>query len=68
MAQIIPLGECHLRHAVTEYSEHDHVERNHQGIGNRLIDDQRSRNHMSRDIERRERLCGVLNDYYQRAA
>ena len=67
LAQIIPLGERHLRHAVKEYTEHYHFERNHQGIGNELIDDQRSMTSMSGDIERCERLGGVLN-YYRRAA
>ncbi len=37
VAQIIPLGERHLRAAVKAYTEHYHVERNHQGIGNELI-------------------------------
>ncbi len=30
-------GENHLRRAVSEYMEHDHRERNHQGVGNRLL-------------------------------
>jgi hypothetical protein len=38
LSQIIPLGERHLRHAVKEYTEHYHLERNHQGLGNRLIE------------------------------
>jgi putative transposase len=67
LAQIIPLGERHLRHAVKEYMEHYHVERNHQGIDNKLIDDRRVRTDMSGDIEHCERLGGVLN-YYRRAA
>jgi transposase InsO family protein len=32
LAQIIPLGERHLRKAVKEYTEHYHFERNHQGL------------------------------------
>ncbi len=67
LAQIIPLGERHLRHAVKEYTEHYHFGRNHQGIGNELIDDQRSTTSMSGEVERCERLGGVLN-YYRRAA
>ncbi len=63
LAQIIPLGEQHLRYAVTEYMEHYHVERNHQGIDNKLIDDQRGRSNMTGGIERRERLGGMLNYY-----
>jgi transposase InsO family protein len=38
LSQIIPLGEEHLRHAVKEYTEHYHLERNHQGLDNRLIE------------------------------
>ena len=68
LAQIIPIGERHLRHAVSEYMEHYHVERNHQGIGNELIDDQRGRINMTGGIERQERLGGILNYYYKRAA
>ena len=39
LAQIIPLGERPLRHVVKEYTEHDHIERNHQGLGNRLVEE-----------------------------
>ena len=67
LVQIIPLGARHLRHAVREYTEHYHFERNHQGIDNALIDDRRRRKNMSGDIKRFERLGGVLN-YYRRAA
>jgi len=31
--RIIPLGDWHLRHAVSEYLKHYHQERNHQGWG-----------------------------------
>jgi hypothetical protein len=68
LAQIIPLGERHLRRAVTEYTEHYHVERNHQGIGNELIDDRRGTADMMGGVERHERLGGMLNYYYRRAA
>ncbi len=68
LAQIIPLSERHLRHAVKEYTEHYHVERNHQGIDNKLIDDRRSTTSMIGGIERRERLGGMLNYYHRRAA
>ena len=66
--QIIPLGERHLRHAVKEYTEHYHVERNHQGIGNMLVDDQRGISDSSGGIEYRELLGGMLNYYYRSAA
>jgi putative transposase len=67
LAQVIPIGEGHLRRAVREYVKHYHGERNHQGIGNCLIDS--SRNELPRNgtIECRERLGGLLR-YYRRAA
>ncbi len=34
LAQIIPLGERHLRNTVADYTEHYHTERNHQGLDN----------------------------------
>jgi hypothetical protein len=36
LAKTIPLGEQHLRHAVKEYTEHYHAERNHYGLDNQL--------------------------------
>jgi transposase InsO family protein len=35
--RLVPLGERHFRPAVAEYVEHDHRERNHQGLANALI-------------------------------
>ena len=61
LAQIIPLGERHLRHAVKEYTEHYHVERNHQGLGNRLIEKPQGVVDMNSAVVRHERLGGVLN-------
>jgi putative transposase len=68
LAQIIPLGERHLRHAVQEYTEHYHVERNHQGLGNRLVEERQGVVDMNSAVERLERLGGVLNYYDRRAA
>jgi len=67
LAQIIPLGERHLRRAVAEYTEHYHCERNHQGLGNELIERSPQDCVSNRPIECRERLGGVLR-YYRRAA
>jgi hypothetical protein len=68
--QQVPLGERHLRRAVSEYIEHNHGERNHQGLGNRLVipaeQPMRSAN-SNAPVERRERLGGLLNFYYRRA-
>jgi transposase InsO family protein len=68
LAQIIPLGENHLRQAVADFTEHYHIERNHQGLKNELIDDRRGVADMNGDVERHQRLGGVLNYYYRRAA
>ncbi len=67
LAQIIPLGEPHLRHAVQEYTEHYHVERNHQGLDNRLIEERQGVVDMNSAVVRHERLGGVL-DYHERRA
>ena len=68
LAQIIPLGERHLRHAVREYTEHYHIERNHQGLGNRLIENPHGVVDMDSAVVRHERLGGILNYYERRAA
>jgi transposase InsO family protein len=68
LSQIIPLGEQHLRHAVKQYTEHYHVERNHQGLDNQLIEERHGVVDMNSAIERHERLGGILNYYERRAA
>ena len=68
LAQIIPLGEDHLRHVVKEYTKHYHAERNHQGLDNRLIEKPQVVVAMNSAVVRNERLGGVLNYYERRAA
>ncbi len=68
LAQIIPLGERHLRKAVKEYTEHYHFERNHQGLNNELIEKPSDEPSMDGAVECQERLGGVLKYYYRRAA
>jgi len=68
LAQVIPLGERHLRTAVKEYTQHYHFERNHQGLDNQLIEKLSDELRVNGAIERRERLGGVLKYYYRRAA
>ena len=65
--RLILFGEHSLRRAIHEFVAHYHLERNHQGIGNRLITstiDQCA----TGVISRRERLGGLLNYYYRAAA
>lgn len=63
--RMILFGESHLRRALSEYLAHYHGERNHQGIGNELIEHVRSTG--DGEVVCRERLGGLLR-YYHRAA
>lgn len=65
--QMIFIGQGSLRRAVAEYMEHYHLERNHQGLANRLI--------VSMAMEAKDgaalrhvRLGGILNFYCGTAA
>jgi transposase InsO family protein len=64
--RIIPLGDRHFRHAITEFVEHYHRERNHQGLDNRLIAGTPV-THRTGRVRCRRRLGGLLN-FYERAA
>ena len=63
--RMIPVGEQHFRHALTEFVEHYHRERNHQGLDNRLIAGPPAIERTSR-VRCRARLGGLLN-FYERA-
>jgi putative transposase len=70
LSKLILFGETSLRRAVTEYLEHHHYERNHQGRSNLLLFerfDHKPTASSSPKVVRRERLGGLLN-YYIRAA
>jgi putative transposase len=64
--RIIPLGERHLRGALADFVVHYHRERNHQGLGNELIDSVGVQAQNGR-IRRRQRIGGLLNYYYRAA-
>ena len=64
--RVVPLGERHLRRTIAEFIEHYHGERNHQGLGNELIDGAPPVERFGR-IHRHQRLGGLLN-YCARAA
>jgi hypothetical protein len=59
-------SERHLHRTITEYVEHYHRERNHQGLENELIEGAPAVDPVG-CIRRRRRLGGLLN-YYCRAA
>jgi len=65
--RVVPLGERHLRRLVRDFVEHDHAERNHQGIGNELIE-WPARQPTAGPVRRRQRVGGVLSYYYRSVA
>ena len=65
--RVIPLGERHLRRTLAEFVAHYHGERNHQGLGNELIDVPQSDLPVSGPVRRRQRIGGVLSYYYRAA-
>ena len=63
---MILFGERHLRRTMAEFVAHYHAERNHQGIGNELIQSLGRADRQGR-VRRRQRIGGVLNYYYRAA-
>ena len=68
LERMILLGEHHLRRAVREYVSHNHGERNHQGLDNKLIESLGKDTLTQGPIQPRERLGGMLSYYYREAA
>ena len=66
--KIIPLSESHLRRVLAEFVSHCHLERNHQGLGNELIEKNDTVGGTKGTVRRRERLGGLLSFYYREAA
>jgi putative transposase len=69
LSKLILFGEASLRRALSEFIEHYHWERNHQGKGNLLLfpPPEGLLNPKPRAVRCRERLGGLLK-YYSRAA
>ena len=65
--RVIPLGAGHLRELICEYTAHYHMERPHQGLDGRLIEPANGHG-ADGPLVRRERLGGLLNYYYRKAA
>jgi putative transposase len=66
LERVILLGERHLRCTIAEFVTHYQSERNHQGIGNELIQPLDRANDKG-PVRRRQRIGGVLNYYYRAA-
>ena len=67
LERVILFGEASLRKCIQEFGLHYHRERNHQGLGNRLILPDENIAQRCGSVQRRQRLGGMLN-YYHRAA
>ena len=63
---IVALGERHLRKVINEYVAHYHLERIHQGLGNRVIDPDPANENGT--VVRRTRLGEPLSFYHRRSA
>jgi putative transposase len=68
LERMIFFGEDSLRNAVREFVEHYHLERNHQGLGNALIVPIKTTHEITGPVQCRQRLGGLLNYYYRKAA
>ncbi|MFT5411144.1 MAG: putative transposase [Verrucomicrobiales bacterium] len=67
LERMILIGEGSLRRAVDQFCEHYHRERNHQGLGNEIIEPDFSSDGAG-EVQCRRRLGGLLRYYYRDAA
>jgi len=68
LSQVILFGERSLRRALSEYVDHFHAERNHQGKGNVLLFPPATVWQREGPVRCRERLGGLLRYYHREAA
>ncbi len=68
LSKVILFGERSLRRALSEYVEHFHAERNHQGRGNVLLFPRGTNIRRDGPVRCRERLAGLLRYYHHEAA
>ena len=68
LSRMIFFGEKSLRRAIAAFLDHYHVERNHQGLNNQIIDSGDEVGQVVGEIECREQLGGMLRYYYRKAA
>ena len=66
--RLIFFSEESLRAASHNFVAHYHAERNHQGLANRLISPEAGHLDNKGEVQRRQRLGGLLNYYYRAAA
>ena len=69
LSKLILFGEASLKRALTEFQEHYHAERNHQGKGNKLLFPRPTplESPLRGTVRCQKRLGGLLK-YYEREA
>jgi putative transposase len=68
LEQMIFFDENALRNMIREFLTHYHLERNHQGLENRLLTVSKNVAAAAGPVRKRERIGGLLNYYYREAA
>ena len=66
LSKVIFFGEGMLHRALREFVAHYHEERNHQGVGNRLLRPRAADLGGDGPVVRRERLGGMLSYYHRK--
>ena len=66
--RMILIGEGALHRVVSEFVLHYHTERNHQSLGNKIIQPEFSAFPCAGEIHCRERLGGMLRYYFRAVA
>src|SRR5437867_1247280 len=64
LEQMVMLGERALYYTIHQYLAYYHHERNHQGLDNQRIAPEPEHNDQGGAVVRRDRLGGLLRDYY----
>jgi putative transposase len=68
LSKVVLFGERSLRRALSDYVDHFHAERNHQGKGTVLLFPRDTDRRREGPVRCRERLGGLLRYYHQEAA
>jgi len=68
LERMVFFGERSLRRTLAEFVKHYHQERNHQGLGNRLIEPSVEVGRVEGEVACRSRLGGLPRYYYREAA
>jgi putative transposase len=68
LGRMIFFGQRSLERALKQFVTHYHTERNHQGLGNQIINAGDEIGKKVGDVECRERLGGMLRYYHREAA